>query len=71
MKLKVTVDGKVYEVEVEVAPEPPPTLPTFLVQVGISEHAAGYGAGAAGGALAEEMRLTKKKCAAARCRESW
>jgi len=32
MKLKVTVDGKVYEVEVEVAPEPAPTLPTFLAQ---------------------------------------
>jgi biotin carboxyl carrier protein len=32
MKLKVTVDGKVYEVEVEVAPEPLQTLPTFLVQ---------------------------------------
>ena len=32
MKLKVTVDGKVYEVDVEVAAEPAPTLPTFLVQ---------------------------------------
>ncbi len=32
MKLKVTVDGKTYEVDVEVAPEPPPTLPTFMVQ---------------------------------------
>jgi methylmalonyl-CoA carboxyltransferase small subunit len=31
MKLKVTVDGKVYEVEVEVAPEPKPQLPTFIV----------------------------------------
>jgi biotin carboxyl carrier protein len=34
MKLKVTVDGKVYEVEVEVAPEPTPTLPTFVAQSG-------------------------------------
>jgi biotin carboxyl carrier protein len=34
MKLKVTVDGKVYEVEVEVAPEPTPTLPTFVTQSG-------------------------------------
>jgi biotin carboxyl carrier protein len=34
MKLKVTVDGKVYEVEVEVAPDPPPTLPTFITQGG-------------------------------------
>jgi methylmalonyl-CoA carboxyltransferase small subunit len=32
MKLKVTVDGKVYEVDIEVAPEPPPTLPIFLAQ---------------------------------------
>ena len=34
MKLKVTVDGKVYEVDVEVAPEPAPTLPTFFTQSG-------------------------------------
>jgi methylmalonyl-CoA carboxyltransferase 1.3S subunit len=32
MKLKVTVDGKVYEVEIEVAPEPVQVLPTFMVQ---------------------------------------
>lgn len=32
MKLKVTVDGRVYEVEVEVAPDPPQVLPTFMVQ---------------------------------------
>ena len=32
MKLKVTVDGRVYEVEVEVAPEEPQVLPTFMVQ---------------------------------------
>ncbi len=32
MKLKVTVDGRVFEVEVEVAPEPPQVLPTFMVQ---------------------------------------
>ena len=36
MKLKVTVDGKVYEVDVEVAPEPPPTLPTFIAQTGLA-----------------------------------
>ena len=41
MKLKVTVDGKVYEVEVEVAPEPPPTLPTFLVQSASASMPAG------------------------------
>ncbi len=34
MKLKVTVDGKAYEVEVEVAPESTPTLPTFVTQLG-------------------------------------
>jgi biotin carboxyl carrier protein len=34
MKLKVTVDGKIYEVDVEVAPDPPPTLPTFVTQAG-------------------------------------
>ena len=41
MKLKVTVDGKVYEVEVEVAPEPPQTLPTFLVQSASASMPAG------------------------------
>ncbi len=40
MKLKVTVDGKVYEVDVEVAPEPAPTLPTFLAQSGAAVVAA-------------------------------
>ncbi len=48
MKLKVTVDGKVYEVDVEVAPEPPPVLPTFLVQSASASMPAGAaGAGAA------------------------
>ena len=41
MKLKVTVDGKVYEVEVEVAPDPPPVLPTFLVQSASASMPAG------------------------------
>ncbi len=41
MKLKVTVDGKVYEVEVEVAPEPLQTLPTFLVQSASASMPAG------------------------------
>jgi methylmalonyl-CoA carboxyltransferase small subunit len=40
MKLKVTVDGKVYEVEVEVAPEPPPTLPAFIAQSGLASVSA-------------------------------
>jgi biotin carboxyl carrier protein len=47
MKLKVTVDGKVYEVDVEVAPEPPPVLPTFMVQSATASMPAGAGAGAA------------------------
>ena len=34
MKLKVTVDGREYDVEVEVAPEPQQQLPTFMVQSG-------------------------------------
>src|SRR5208283_4668574 len=45
MKLKVTVDGKVYEVEVEVAPEPTPVLPTFIVQSAAAAVPAGSGAG--------------------------
>ena len=32
MKFKITVDGKVYEVEVEVAPEPPQVYADLLVQ---------------------------------------
>ena len=46
MKLKVTVDGKVYEVEVEVAPEPAPVLPTFMVQSAAAAVPAGTVAGA-------------------------
>ena len=48
MKLRVTVDGKVYEVEVEVAPEPQQVLPTFMVQ----SAAAALPAGVSGGAVA-------------------
>ncbi|HEY2117939.1 MAG TPA: biotin/lipoyl-containing protein [Candidatus Acidoferrum sp.] len=48
MKLKVTVDGKVYEVEVEVAPEPQQVLPTFMMQ----SAAAALPAGVSGGAVA-------------------
>lgn len=51
MKLKVTVDGKVYDVEVEVAPEAPQALPTFMVQ---SAAAAMPAAGAASGTTAGE-----------------
>jgi methylmalonyl-CoA carboxyltransferase small subunit len=46
MKLMVTVDGKVYEVDVEVAPEPAPTLPTFLAQSGAAVIAANPSASA-------------------------
>jgi hypothetical protein len=42
----VTVDGKVYEVDVEVAPEPAPTLPTFLPQSGAAVVAANPSASA-------------------------
>jgi biotin carboxyl carrier protein len=41
MKLKVTVDGKVYEVDVEVAPDPPAVLPTFMVQSATASMPAG------------------------------
>ena len=41
MKRKVTIDGKVYEVEVEVAPDPPPVLPTFMVQTPAASIPAG------------------------------
>jgi len=47
MKLKVTVDGKVYEVEVEVAPEPLQVLPTFMVQGAAATIPVGAAAGAA------------------------
>jgi len=62
MKLKVTVDGKVYEVEVEVAPEAPQTLPTFVVQSGATAIPAAVGAGAAGGdsgAVADEAKVLR------------
>jgi biotin carboxyl carrier protein len=63
MKLKVTVDGKVYEVEVEVAAEAPQTLPTFVVQSGSAAiPAAVVGAGAAGGdsgAVADEAKVLR------------
>jgi len=45
MKLKVTVDGKVYEVDVEVAPDPAPVLPTFLVQSASASMPAGVAPG--------------------------
>jgi methylmalonyl-CoA carboxyltransferase 1.3S subunit len=48
MKLKVTVDGRVYEVEVEVAPDPPQVLPTFMVQGAAATIPVGAAPGAAG-----------------------
>jgi methylmalonyl-CoA carboxyltransferase 1.3S subunit len=64
MKLKVTVDGKVYEVEVEVAAEAPQALPTFVVQSGTAAiPAAGAPAGtnAAGdsGSVADEAKVCR------------
>lgn len=49
MKLKVTVDGKTYEVEVEVAPEPAPVLPTFTMLSPATIIAAAPAGGAAAG----------------------
>jgi methylmalonyl-CoA carboxyltransferase 1.3S subunit len=62
MKLKVTVDGKVYEVDVEVAPEPPPTLPTFLVQSASASMPAGTvpsAAGDSGGDAVDEEKVCR------------
>jgi len=60
MKLKVTVDGKTYEVEVEVAPEPPPTLPTFVTQSGAATVPAG-GSAAPGSEAAAEADVDEAK----------
>jgi biotin carboxyl carrier protein len=60
MKLKVTVDGKVYEVEVEVAPEPPPTLPTFIAQTGLASVPAAKPA-VEGGAGAADAPVDENK----------
>ena len=59
MKLKVTVDGKVYEVDVEVAPEPAPTLPTFLVQSAASSVSSARSA--AGGGAPQEGSVDEAK----------
>jgi methylmalonyl-CoA carboxyltransferase small subunit len=59
MKLKVTVDGKTYEVEVEVAPEPPTVLPMFLTQ---SAPATIVAAPSTGGATGEAVADETKVC---------
>ena len=63
MKLKVTVDGKVYEVEVEVAPEPAPTLPTFMTQSGTASVSAAPvasgGDGNAGEVAVDESKVCR------------
>jgi biotin carboxyl carrier protein len=61
MKLKVTVDGKVYEVEVEVAPEPPPTLPTFIAQTGLASVPAAKTATAEGAGGSADAPLDENK----------
>jgi biotin carboxyl carrier protein len=64
MKLKVTVDGKVYEVDVEVAPEPAPTLPTFLAQSGAAVVAANPAAApAAADAAVDEDKVCRSPVA--------
>ncbi|HKN24085.1 MAG TPA: biotin/lipoyl-containing protein [Candidatus Acidoferrum sp.] len=60
MKLKITVDGKTYEVEVEVAPEPPPVLPTFLTQSAPAIiPAAPTGSAPAGEEAADETKVCR------------
>lgn len=59
MILKIAVDGKTYEVEVEVAPEPPPVLPTFLTQFSAATIATAPPAGATSG---EEVVDGSKAC---------
>lgn len=59
MKLKIAVDGKTYEVEVEVAPEPRPVLPTFLTQSSAATIAAAPAAAPASG---EEVADESKVC---------
>lgn len=62
MKLKVTVDGKVYEVEVEVAPEPPASLPTFLVQSASASMPAGATPSAGAATNGDEAVDEEKVC---------
>jgi methylmalonyl-CoA carboxyltransferase small subunit len=62
MKLKVTVDGKNYEVDVEVAPDPPPVLPTFMVQTSVASIPAGGATGSAGAANSGESYKEEKVC---------
>jgi biotin carboxyl carrier protein len=62
MKLKVTVDGKVYEVEVEVAPEPAPTLPTFMTQSGTASVSAAPVATGGDGSVGEVAVDETKVC---------
>ena len=61
MKLKVTVDGKVYEVEVEVAPEPPPTLPSFVAQTGLASVPAAKPAMAESGTAGADAPVDEDK----------
>lgn len=61
MKLKVTVDGKVYEVEVEVAPEPPPTLPAFIAQTGLASMPAAKPATAESGTAGTDVSADENK----------
>jgi len=68
MKLKVTVDGKVYEVDVEVAPEPAPTIPTFLTQSATATVPAAAPApsgpeGDGTGAVADEAKVCRSPVA--------
>lgn len=62
MKLKVTIDGKSYEVDVEVAPEPPPQLPSFSLGAApgsVAAPAVPAPAAAGGEAVADENKVLR------------
>jgi methylmalonyl-CoA carboxyltransferase small subunit len=60
MKLKITVDGRTYDVEVEVAPEPTPVLPTFLTQSAAATIPASPAVGSTSGeAVADETKVCR------------
>jgi biotin carboxyl carrier protein len=71
VKLKITVDGKVYEVEVEVS-EPDPLQPAYIPPVGPTGHAhlpaaappaAGAPARSGPAPVADESKVCRSPCA--------
>jgi methylmalonyl-CoA carboxyltransferase small subunit len=63
LKLKITVDGKVYEVDVEVSePEPPPPsafIPSTQTRVPVVKPVAAPTPGPTGGAVADEAKVCR------------